>query len=307
MKIAYWVPIAVVVVAAPGFAADVPDTPGIPAQMVVTVRPTAGSVTAPTLEPGELTVLQQKAPVPVVGLQRLSGKLANLQLFVLMDDSTRSSSLGVHIPELKSFLESLPATTQVAIGYMRNGSFSLKQAFTTDHAKAAAAVQLPMAIPGGNGSPYFALSDLVRHWPSQEAAPRRAVLMLTDGVDRYWGTAVMDDPYVDEAIRGSLKKGVLIYTIYLRGAGLYGRGAWTKDFAQSHLMQVASETGGNAYFETFSDPVAIAPFLKDLQNRFDNQYEVTIRARDEKGVQPVKVTTELPGAKVVAPTRIYVP
>jgi hypothetical protein len=40
------------------------------------------------------------------------------ELFVLLDDSTRSSSLGTQLPELKLFLKSLPLTTQVAVGYI---------------------------------------------------------------------------------------------------------------------------------------------------------------------------------------------
>src|SRR5208283_1076941 len=174
----------------------------------------------------------------------------------------RSSSLGIQLPELKRFVESLPATTQVAIGYMRNGSFGLVQGFTADHQKAAGSLRLPLSIPGENGSPYFALSDLAKHWPSKESTDRRAVLMLTDGVDRYYGGAVMDDPYVDAAIQDSLKEGLLVYSIYLGGAGLYGRSQWETNFAQSRLGEVSEETGGHAYFQEFTDPVNIAPFLK---------------------------------------------
>ena len=115
----------------------------------------------------------------------------------------------------------------------------------------------------------------------------------------------MDDPYLDVAVKDALKNGVMVYSIYLYGSGLYGRGAWTQNFAQSRLTEVSQQTGGNAYFETYSDPVEIAPFLNDLQDRLDNQYRVTVQAHG-KGVQPVKVKTEAPGVKIEAPTRIYV-
>ncbi len=230
----------------------------------------------------------------------------NMQLFVFLDDSTRSASLGTHLPELKVFLKSLPSTTQVAIGYMRNGAFALAQPFTWDHDKAATSLRLPESLPGANGSPYFALSDLARHWPSTQPSGRRAVLMLTDGVDRYFNSADMDDPYVDAAVRDALKAHVMVYSIYLRGAGRYGHGDWVTNFAQSRLIQVSEETGGNAYFETFSDPVTIAPFLNDLQERFDNQYQMTFRAQPQKGVQPVKLRPESPALKVQGPTRIYI-
>jgi hypothetical protein len=283
-------------------AAVLLGAPGVPnagtTQLVVTAR--AGNPSA-----GDLIVQQGKNPARVVGFERLAGDLAHMQLFVLLDDSTSSASLGTHLPELKSFLGSLPETTEVAVGYMRNGTFALAQAFTTDHPKAAAALRLPAAMPGINGSPYFALSELSNHWPSKEPAGRRAVLMLTDGVDRYYQTADMDDPYVNDSIHCALKQGVMVYSIYLRGAGLYGRGSWATTFAQSRLIQVSQETGGYAYFEGLADPVTIAPFLTDLENRFANQYRLTLAPLPEKGVQPVKVRPETPAVKVDSPTYIY--
>jgi len=195
----------------------------------------------------------------VVRLQRLAGDLGDMQLFVFLDDSTRSSSLGVQLPELKTFLESLPATTQVAVGYMRNGTFALAQAFTPDHQESG---RCPAPAGGHSGrewQPLLCAFGPCDHWPSKQATGRRAVLMLTDGVDPYYGTAIMDDPYVDAAARDALKAGVMVYSIYLRGAGLYGRSLWATNFAQSRLDRVSQETGGYAYFQDFTDPVAISP------------------------------------------------
>jgi len=275
-------------------------------QVVITVLPAQSGSPAPELQLHELSAVQGKSSVPVVGLQRLSGDLAGMQLFVLLDDSTRSSSLGTHIGELKTFLECLPATTQVAVGYMQNGTFPMTQSFTTDHAKAADSLRPPLAAPGRNGSPYFALSELVKHWPSKEVTARRAVVMLTDGVDPYFGAAFTDDPYVDTAIQDAQKEGVTVYPIYLRGAGLYGRSDWVTNMAQSRLDQLAENTGGHAYFQGFSDPVTISPFLKDVEDRLDNQYRVTIAGLSRKGLQPVKLRSELPGLKIYAPTQIFV-
>ena len=290
----------------PAFGSTIPNATAIPTQMVITVHSARGGSPPENLDARDLTVLRGNTRASVVRLQRLVGDLADMQLFVLLDDSTRSSSLGIQLPELKSFLDSLPATTQVAIGYMRNGTFALAQPFTADHQQAASALRLPQAIPGENGSPYFALSDLVKHWPSKQSTDRKAVLMLTDGVDRYYDTATVDDPYVDAAIHEALKESVIVYSIYLRGAGAYGRGGWVTNTAQSRLLDVSQETGGHAYFQDFTDPVTISPFLSDFQDRLESQYQVTIEGLSEKGVQSVKVRTELPGVKIEAPTRIYV-
>jgi hypothetical protein len=297
--------VAAAFLAKPGFPSTLPDGTSITARVIITALPSFGGH-PPGLDAGDVAILQAKTPSPVVELKRLAGNLSDMQLFVFLDDSTRSASLGTHLPELKEFLKSLPSTTQVAIGYMRNGTFALVQPFTGDHDQAAASVRLPESLPGANGSPYFALSDLARHWPSKQPSDRRAVLMLTDGVDRYFNSADMDDPYVDAAVQDALKAHVMVYSIYLRGAGTYGRGDWVTNLAQSRLIQVSEETGGNAYFETFSDPVTITPFLNDLQERFDNQYQITFRAQPQKGVQPVKLRSESPDLKVQGPTRIYI-
>jgi hypothetical protein len=288
---------------APAISASTRNSTDVPTQMVLTVLPAHGATPPALLRPEDVTVLAGNTPAPVLGLQRLAGDLAAMQLFILLDDSSQSSSLSVHFPELRTFIESLPASTEVAIGYMRNGTFPLTQPFTSDHQKAADALRLPLASPGLNGSPYFALSDLVDHWPSNESTPRRAVLMLTDGVDPYYGTSIVDDPYVDTAVRDAQKQGVMVYSIYLHGAG--GRNAWVTNVAQSRLDQVAQETGGCAYFQDVTDPVTIAPFLKNLQDRFENQYQVTLAALNGKGLQPVKLHTALPGLKIAAPTRIW--
>jgi hypothetical protein len=99
---------------------------------------------------------------------------------------------------------------------------------------------------------------------------------------------------------------VMVYSIYLRGAGLYGRSDWVTNFAQSRLWEVSEQTGGYSYAIGFIDPVTIAPFLKDFRERLDNQYRVTVEAWNDKGVQSVKLKTELRGLKIEGPTHIYV-
>jgi hypothetical protein len=164
-----------------------------------------------------------------------------------------------------------------------------------------------MALPGANGSPYFCLQELVKHWPSNEATNRRAVLMLTDGVDRYNAGGDLDDPYMEAAVHDALRRGVMVYSIYLSGAGAFGRRGRPLVYGQSHLIQVGEETGGYAYFEDFRDPVTITPFLNDLRDRLEHQYQVIFGAVNEKGFVSAKLHTESKGVKVVAPTLVFVP
>lgn len=279
---------------------------GSSTQMVITAQSPQKGTPPANLAAGDLKVVTGKTPARVLQVDRLTGDMANMQLFIYLDDSSRSNSLGTQLQELKGFVESLPGTTQVAVGYMRNGAFALAQGFTTDHQTAARTLGLPMAQPGENGSPYFALSDLAKHWPSKETTNRRAVLMLTDGVDRYFGAAVQDDPYVDESIHDALKANLTVYSIYLRGAGFYGNGDWVTNMAQSRLEQVSQATGGQFWAQGFMNPVTISPFLKDFSDRLGHQYRVTVEAQNRPGVSPVKVHSESSGLKIVSPTEVYV-
>lgn len=276
------------------------------ARAIVTVQAKHGSQPA-QLNSNDLFVYQGKQRAQVTAVKPLQGDDAGLQLFIYLDDSTGPLTLGSRLPELKTFIRSLPATTQVAIGYMRNGGFSLAQPFTTEHEDAVNALRLPMGTPGGNGSPYFALSYLVKHWPSKEQVQRRAVLMLTDGVDRYYNSYEVNDPYVDAATKDSQHLGVLVYSIYLHGSGLYpGRGGWSATMAQSRLQEVSNKTGGECFLEGLMTPVSLTPYLNQLTDRLANQYEVSFLASKESGLQPVTIRSELPKVKLLAPHDVVV-
>ena len=119
-------------------------------QMVITVESRSGHSPA-GLHPEDVMAYSGKTRVPVTDLQKLDGEHAGMQFFILLDDSSATSSLGVHLPELRDFVKSLPATTEVAIGYMRSGGFDLVQGFTTDHTQAAATLRLPGSVAGAFG------------------------------------------------------------------------------------------------------------------------------------------------------------
>src|SRR5580698_4291089 len=125
--------------------------------------PTARTVVTVNSKSAEdvITVPQQTISVSegrkaqdVTGWVPLRGARAGLQLVLLLDDSSRGT-LGLQLNDLKNFLTALPPTTQVALGYMRNGTPNLVQNFTNDHAQAAEALRLPQGSAGINGSPYF--------------------------------------------------------------------------------------------------------------------------------------------------------
>jgi hypothetical protein len=251
-----------------------------------------------------ITVLQNRKLQDVAGWVPLRGARSGLQLVVLVDDSSRGS-LGLQLNDLRKFVLGLPPTTQIAVGYMRNGTAGLVQRFTTDHAAAAKSFRLPEGTAGGNGSPYFCLSDLIKHWPSGDADVRREVIMITDGVDRYSGGRFdPENPYVQAATRDAQKAGVIVYSIYYRDAGRYDQSGLVTDGGQNYLIQVSDSTGGQAYYEGFGNPVSFAPFLSDIQHKLQNQYELSFVSLAKQELQPIQVKTSRPNTKLQWPARV---
>lgn len=253
-----------------------------------------------------ITLQENRKSQQVTGWVPLRGPRAGLQLVVLLDDASRGS-LGLQLNDLKNFLTALPPTAQVAVGYMRNGSPNLVQNFTTDHARAAEALRLPISSGGINGSPYFCLSALAKQWPGSSDV-RREVIMVTDGGDRYSGERRFDpeDPYVQSAIRDAQRAQIIVYSIYYRGAGRSDRGFTATNTGQNYLTQVSGATGGKVYLEGFGNPVSFAPFLSDIQHKLQNQYELSFVSSSKPGLQQIKVKTSQPNTSLIYPASVPV-
>jgi hypothetical protein len=269
---------------------------------VVTAE-TKGAEGVTTIPKQSVSVYQNRKLQDVSGWTPLRGARSGLQLVILLDDSS-GGNLGLQLNDIRSFLSGLPPTVQVAIGYMRNGTPNLVQNFTNDHALAAKALRLPQVIAGANGSPYFCLSDLIKHWPRGNDV-RREVIMVTDGVDRYSGGRFdPENPYVRAATSDAQKAGVLVYSIYYRGAGRFDRSALATDGGQNYLTQISGDTGGKVYLEGFGNPVSFAPFLSDIQRKLQNQYELTFVSTAKPGLQSIRVKTNQPNSSLQFPARV---
>jgi hypothetical protein len=272
---------------------------------VVTAE-TKGSEGVTAIPKQSISLYENRKLQEVSGWTPLRGSRSGLQLVVLLDDSS-GSNLGLQLNDIRSFLNALPPTVQVAIGYMRNGTPNLVQNFTSDHAQAAKALRLPQGVAGGNGSPYFCISDLVKHWPRSSNDVRREVIMVTDGVDRYSGGRFdPENPYVRAATSDAQKAGVIIYSIYYRGAGRLDRSLTVTDGGQNYLTQISGDTGGKVYLEGFGNPVSFSPFLSDIQRKLQNQYELTFVSTAKPGLQPIRVKTNQPNTSLQFPARVPV-
>jgi hypothetical protein len=270
------------------------------------VTPTAKDITIKV--DNRITPLLNLAPVPPNGVQ----------IALLIDDGVRTR-IGGELGNFRAFLTSLPAGTEVFVGYMQNGrvvSGSDNPGFTTDRAAAAEGLRISMGLGGASASPYFSLSDFVKNWPpraegqpgpqsQQPAHKARIVLMITNGVDPYNGSTSItnqNSPYVSAAVTDAQRAGVPVYSIYYPDAG-FGprRGSFS---GQSYLQQVAQGTGGTTYYQGTGAPVSLAPFLKQFQTAIAETYVASFPVDANKKMVSLKLSTTLPKTRVNAPDQV---
>jgi len=262
------------------------------------------SKSAVPLNPEMLTLQVNGHATPVAGVRPVSANTA--QVAILIDDGLRGS-FGNQIEDLTKFINALPPGMQALVGYMRNGMVDVaseNKGFSTDHAAVADALRLTLSARGISASPYFCLSEFVKHWPSNQPGPR-FVLMLTNGVDPYNGsTSIMnqDSPYVQTAQEDAQRNGVAVYSIYYGDAGMRGgRGSFS---GQSYLQQVAEATGAESFWQGTGSPVSLEPFLKAFDKDISESYTisfVTDPGRGRNDLARLKLKTSQPGVKLHVP------
>jgi hypothetical protein len=272
--------------------------------MLVTVEARHGA-DVPAVQKEDVMVYQGRDRVKTSDWVPLQGDRAALDLFLLLDDAA-DSSLGSQLADLRTFINSQPATTRIGVGYMRNGTVDMVQNLTEDHAQAAQSLRLPIGSAGVNASPYFSVAELIKRWP--EAPVRREILMISDGIDRY-GPGGASDPYVDQAVEQAQRAGIVIFSIYNPGEGHFAHSPWRINWGQNYLSQLSDESGGESFYLGFGPPVSIAPYLDDLGRRLLHQYLLTFLAKPVKksGMQGVKLRTEVSNAELVSADSVYVP
>jgi hypothetical protein len=274
---------------------------------IVTILPKHDGDAAPSVSPQNLNLKVNGKEAQVTNLVPLQGANGGLELVVLLDSGSRNS-LGNQMDEIAKFIKSLPPNAKSTIGYMENGRAILAGPLSADHDAVLRGLHITSGISGANGSPYFSLSDLANHWPSGDTAARREVVMVTDGVDEYNRRFDPDDPYVQAAMRDSVKAGLVVYTIYWTGRGRADSTEYANNTGQSLMFIVAEATGGKSFWEGMGNPVSFAPYFDELSRRFKNQYELvfTMPFNGKPQVEPMKLKFSAPGADVAAPQQVFV-
>ncbi|HVW10811.1 MAG TPA: hypothetical protein VHC90_19630, partial [Bryobacteraceae bacterium] len=278
----------------------------VPVRAILTVEARHGNhATIPALNRDDVMAYEQKERLRVTDLVPFAAPNDGLDLFLLLDDAS-SSSLGSQLGDLRQFIQTQSAATNVGLGYMHNGTVDIIQSCTNDHDRTAKGLRLPLGFGGVSPSPYLSLSDLIREW--RGTAARREIVMVTSGIDPLGGFGAIN-PYLDAAIDDAQRSGIVIYAIYMPAAGHGGHSFFRMNWGQNHLAELAEDTGGEAYMLGLDTPIVFAPYLNEISGHLSNQYVATVlmKAQKKAGFRHVRFTTEVPNAEIVAAARVYAP
>ena len=274
---------------------------------IVTVLPSAKNGSVGQISAQDLNLKVNGKASTVTGFNHLQESNSPVEL-ILMLDSGAQADIGSQFKEIENFVKEMPPNTKMAIGYMQQGRTALATPLSSNPAEVLKGLHLSSGIPGNNASPYFCLSELAKNWPSHDRTARREVLMITDGVDNYERRFDPEDPYVQSAIKDSVRAGLVVYSIYWKNTGRINNTWYETNAGQNLLLMVTQATGGNSYWQGLGNPVSLQPFLQDLHRRLENQYEVSFTAPSggKPQVEPLKVNLHVPSAKVDAPQQVLV-
>ncbi|MGC1593963.1 MAG: hypothetical protein WA774_01320 [Candidatus Acidiferrales bacterium] len=139
----------------PASAQQASSSTDVPVHLVVTAKPHHGTQ-APALAADDVKVYQKGKLDTVTSWVPLQGDRAGLQLFILIDDTSRDS-LALQFRSIKDFVDEQPASTAIGVGYMRNGAVFAAQNLTTDRALVEKSLRLPIGASAGYTSPNLAL------------------------------------------------------------------------------------------------------------------------------------------------------
>jgi VWFA-related protein len=277
------------------------------AQVTVTVR-TRQPGANPVVNPDDVMVYEAGKRRPVVSWLPVKAQSAPLDLTVLVDDSILSN-VGVQFKELADFFPTLPAGARVRVAYALNGGDRVVQDFTSDYPLAAKSLRIPQGSSAAGGSIYQSVAELLKNWPQD--GNLRELLVVSDGIDINEGASQSDpsmNTQLQQAIEMAQKTNVPVYAIFARGAHSLEQDAALLDNGQGCLSRLTSETGGQAYLQGTMTPLAFAPYLKQYADDIGHQYVLTFQPlpAPKTGYQPLRVTTEVPGVHLVAPSRIFI-
>ncbi|HTP69480.1 MAG TPA: hypothetical protein VMJ35_11300 [Dongiaceae bacterium] len=234
-------------------------------------------------------------------------KADQLYLAILIDSSIDTSAAG-QWDYLREFIQSQPASTYIAVGYLQNNTAMIAQDFTQNHELASKAVRIPIGIGALGSSPYLATLDMLKRWPDTGA--QRSILLVTSGIDYFRGQGFGPfSPDLDSVISRAQRQNINIWTIYYPSASHRGHSFFLGNNAQMNIDKLSQDTGAESFFLGLGMPVSIKPYLDEINTHLNNQYLLTFAGGGgAKGkFQSVKVKTELADVEFFTPSAVFLP
>lgn len=278
------------------------------AQAIATILPSHPKEQRPNLQKQDVRLAKIGGKESqVAGVYPLDGARNPVELVILIDSDARTS-LGTQMGDIRKFVQEMPPNTKMAIAYMINGVAQMASPLSSDPAEVLKGLHLTTGPPEISASPYFCISDLAKHWPSNNGSARREAVVISDGVDYYDMRYDPEDPYVHAAIDDSVRSGVMVYFLYWKNVGMADRFEGPQNAGQNLMLMLTQATGGYSYWEGYGDPVSFQPYFQDIRRRMDNQYLVTMSAptNDARRYENLQLKIDVPNAKVDTPQEVYV-
>lgn len=256
----------------------------------------------PELKREDLQLFQGKERLQIADWRRED----TLRLAIFIDDSL-DPVVANQWSDLKQFILSQPDSTYIAVAYGRNGTAMIAQDFTKNHELAAKALRLPIGSAGAISSPYLAVLDFVKRWPSPGG--RNSIIFITSGIDFFRGGFDLQNPDLDSAVSRAEKSNINIWTIYWPNNFHRGRGFFRVSNAQSLLAKLSEQTGAETYSLGLGEPVTLKPYFDEIDEHLKNQYLLSFRSNGgNKGkFQHVRVHTEQPGVEFLTFDQVFLP
>ena len=225
-----------------------------------------------------------------------------LTLAVLIQDDL-VSSFSNEIKGLADFVRRLPSGSRVMIGYLSSGSLRVRQKFTNDLERAAKSLRIPLSSTAA--SPYnpFALTrDAVKRFESQPVG-RRAVLVVSDGIDLSRGltnSSPAQSIDLQRVVNDAQRLGVAVYSMYAPSVG--GGDLSLVNNGQGSLQRLSDETGGRAFFQGSGAPVSLDQYLRELDALLSRQFALTyLSTHPDKGFHKVRVVANTGEGEIFYP------
>ena len=230
---------------------------------------------------------------------------APLAFAVLIQDDLQSP-VSNEINGLAQYIRALPAGSRVMVGYLRAGSPQITQRFTNDLEHAAKALRIPIgASAAAPFNPYVELADVLKRFESLPTG-RRAVLLISDGVDVSRGldnSTPGQSIDLQRAINEAQRRGVAIYSIYAPTNLTAGGNIVLAGNGQGSLKRLSDETGGRAFFQGANAPVSFDPFLRELTGLLNRQFALTyLSTHPRKEFHRIKLQTAQTNIELAYPS-----